>query len=142
VNGRKTGPARDEMTTVAPRPDTYRVALFYYEIALAALMLGLGLWQWSIIVGISRGFEAMPAAGKIATMVLAVADVVAGAGLWMRVAWGRVIFVVAAVAEIALHTVFIATYGSNWTAVALHLAALAAYAALAILARRRPAETA
>jgi hypothetical protein len=75
-------------------------------------------------------------------MVLGVGDLVAAVGLWMRVAWGRVIFVAATVIEIALHTAFTATYGSNWPVVGLHLAALSAYATLAMLARRKPAPAA
>ena len=131
------------MTTVAPRPDPYRIALFYYEIGLAVLMLGLGLREWGVIIGVgTHAFDTMDANEKVATMGLAVADLVAAVGLWMRVAWGRVIFIAAAVAEIALHTVFIATYGSRWPVVVLHTAALAAYALLAVLARRRPANSA
>jgi hypothetical protein len=135
--------ARDEITTVAPQPDRYQVALFYYEIVLAVLMMALGLRQWALIVGVVAGsFDAMPAAGKIVTMYLAVADLVAAVGLWMRVAWGRVIFIAAAISEIAFHTAFVATYGTNWVLVGMHAVALAIYAVLAVLARRRPAETA
>jgi hypothetical protein len=134
---------RDQMTTVAPQPDRYRKALVYYEIALAVLMLGLGLREWGIILGIgTHAFETMSDNEKVATMGLAVADLVAAVGLWMRVPWGRVIFIATAIAEIALHTVFIATFGSRWPIVALHTVALAIYAIIAVLARRRPANTA
>ena len=132
--------SRDEITTVAPTPDLYRNVLVYYEMALAGLMMVLGLWQWSVIVGLSPPlFEAMPVLAKTATMYLAVADLVAAVGLWMRVAWGRVIFIAAAVSEIALHTAFIATYGTDWPLVAVRAALLGGYAGLAVLARRRPA---
>jgi hypothetical protein len=72
-------------------------------------------------------------------MYLAVADLVAAVGLWMRVDWGRVIFIAAMVSEIALHTAFSAAYGTDWPLVAVRAALLAGYAGLAILARRRPA---
>jgi hypothetical protein len=135
--------ARDEITTVAPQPDRYQIALFYYEIVLAILMMALGLGQWAVIVGLMPGaFEAMPVVAKIATMYLAVADLVAAVGLWMRVAWGRVIFIAAAVSEIGFHTAFVTTYGTNWVLVGVHTVALGVYALLAVLARRRPAETA
>ena|SRR5436190_5504323 len=135
--------ARDEITTVAPLPDRFQIALFYYEIALALLMMGLGLRQWALIVGVlGASLEALPTATKIATMYLAVADLVAAVGLWMRAAWGRVIFIAAAISEIAFHTAFVATYGPAWVLVAIHGAALAVYAILAVLARRRPANTA
>src|SRR6478609_7397037 len=74
--------ARDEITTVAPQPDRYQIALFYYEIVLALLMMALGLRQWAVIVGLTAGtFEAMPVVVKIATMYLAVADLAAAVGL-------------------------------------------------------------
>jgi hypothetical protein len=137
--------ARDEIITVAPKPDRYQIALYYYEIVLAVLMMGLGLRQWGLIVGFKIGgatFEAMSAPAKIVTMYLAVADLVAAVGLWMRVAWGRVIFIAAAISDIGFHTAFVATYGANWVLVAIHAVALVLYAILAVLARRRPAETA
>jgi hypothetical protein len=135
--------SRDEITTVVPRADPFRTALIFYEMGVAVLMLGLGLWQWSILVGLlPPSFEAMPVMLKTATMYLAVADLVAAVGLWMRVAWGRVIFIAAAVSEIALHTVFIATYGGKWGIVGMHAVLLTIYATLAVLARRRPAQTA
>jgi hypothetical protein len=133
---------RNEMTTVAPQPDRYRFALTYYEIALAVAMMGLGLWRWAVIVGLLAGtFDAMSAPVKVATMFLAVADLVAAVGLWMRVDWGRVIFVATAIAEIALHTAFVATYGTNWSLVGFHLAMLTVYSGLAVAARRRPANS-
>jgi hypothetical protein len=131
---------RNQITTVVPRADPYRHALVYYEMGLAALMMLLGLWQWSVIVGLGSGaFEAMPPSIKAATVYLAVADLVAAVGLWLRVAWGRVIFLVAVVSEVALHTAFVATYGSNWPLVIVLVGVLAVYAGLAVLARRRPA---
>jgi hypothetical protein len=53
-----------------------------------------------------------------------------------------VIFVAAAISEIALHTAFVATYGSNWPLISMHGGLLAVYATLAVLSRRRPAQTA
>ena len=63
----------------------------------------------------------MSTAVAVATMHLAVVDLVAAVGLWMRVAWGKVVWVYAALSEIALHTVFIGTFGTNWPVVAFHL---------------------
>jgi hypothetical protein len=55
--------ARDEITTVAPLPDRFQIALFYYEIVLALLMMGLGLRQWALIVVVlGSSFDADPAA--------------------------------------------------------------------------------
>ncbi len=134
---------RDEITTVVPRTDPFRTALTAFEMLVAVVMLILGLWQWSVIVGLVQpSFEPMPLLNKVATMYLAVAYLVAAVGLWMRVAWGRVIFVATAISVIALHTALIATYGSNWVLVGMQLVLLAIYATLAVMARRQPARTA
>jgi hypothetical protein len=133
----------DEITTVAPQAAPFRLALTYYEMALAVVMMALGLWQWALIVGLaSPSFETMPLLLKTATMYFATANLVASVGLWMRVAWGRVLYIIAAVSEVALHTVFIATFGDNWPLVAMHVTLLLIYAGLAVLARRQPAATA
>ena len=102
------------------------VALDVFLIALSALMMLLGLRQWAIILGILSGatgpFEAMDTSWKVATMYLSVIDLVASVGLWMRVAWGKVVWLLAALFGIALHTVFVRTFGSDLPIVALHVA--------------------
>jgi hypothetical protein len=129
---------KDEITSVAPRPEPYRNALLYYEVALALLMMVLGLMHWSVIVGLGPvSLEGLSLSQKIATMYLGVSNPVAAVGLWMRVPWGRVIFIIAAFSEIAFHTAFIGTFGSNWPIVGIHLIALAGYGMLATLVRTR-----
>ena len=80
--------------------DRFDVVLDYYLIALSVLMMLLGLREWAIILGVIPGtpgaFEAMDAHWKIATMYLSVIDLVAAVGLWMRVAWGKVVWLLAA----------------------------------------------
>ena len=85
-----------------------------YARALAVVMMVLGLRQWAVILGViaSKGgmFEAMSTPWQLATMHLAVVDLVASVGLWMRAAWGNVLWIYAALSEIALHTVFVGTF--------------------------------
>jgi hypothetical protein len=131
--------------SLGPLRDRFAVVLDWYVVGLAAFMMLLGLYQWAIIIGLIPGphgvtFEAQPTAWKMAIMYLAVADPVAAVGLWMRVAWGRVMWVVAAVSEIALHTVFVATYGADIVVVVVHAATLLAFAVLAVLSGRRLVE--
>ncbi len=136
--------SRDELSAMPPERDRHEVALEYYVIALAVVMLLLGLRQWAIIMGVISGgggtFEAMSTPWKLATMHLAVVDLVAAVGLWLRVAWGKVIWIFAAVSEIAFHTVFIRTLGSDLLVVAFHVATIAAFVVLTVLARRPPSE--
>lgn len=130
-----------DFTTAAPPKSRVEIAFDRYLIALSVLMMLLGLRQWAIILGLLSGpegtFEVMPMPWKIATMNLAVADLVASVGLWMRAAWGKVIWVYAALSEIALHTVFIGTFGSDFLMVVLHGVTLVAFIVLVILKRRQ-----
>jgi hypothetical protein len=100
----------------------------------------LGLRQWAVIMGLvgSPGgtFEAMTAAWKLATMHLAVVDLVAAVGLWMRVSWGTVLWIFAALSEIALHTIFMRTFGGDVMVIGFHVITILAYVVLSVLARR------
>jgi len=125
----------------SPQPiDRLPLILDIYGRVMAGVLMILGLHQWAIILGVVQGsagtFEAMPTPWKLATMHLAVVDLVASVGLWQRVAWGNVVWVYAAVAEVAMHTVFIGTFGSDLPIVAFHIVTVAVYFALLILERR------
>ena len=135
---------RDKNAVAEPvRVNRLPLILDVYARTLAVVMMLLGLRQWAIILGIHEGcggmFEEMSASWQIATMHLAVADLVAAVGLWMRVAWGNVVWIYAALSEIALHTVFISTFGSDMLVVAFHFATLAGFAILFIMSRRAEA---
>ncbi len=120
--------------------DRLDVALDYYLIALSVLMMLLGLREWAIILGIVDGatasFEAMTTPWKVATIYLSVVDLVASVGLWMRGAWGKVVWLLAALSGIALHTVFIRTFGSDLPMTLLHVLTIAGFVALTFLGRR------
>lgn len=131
----------NDMVTAKPERGRPEVVLDGYQIALSVLMMLLGLRQWAIIVGLLQGptgtFEQMSTAWKIATMHLSVVDLVASVGLWMRVSWGIVVWVLAAISEILFHTVFIGTFGGDLPIIALHIVTLAAFAVMAFMARAR-----
>ena len=130
----------DPSMTPEVERDRFDIALDYYLIALSVLMMLLGLRQWAVILGIIPGtpgaFEAMAAHWKIATMYLSVIDLVASVGLWMRVAWGKVVWLLAALSGIALHTVFIRTFGGDLPITLLHVLTIGAFVVLTFLARR------
>jgi hypothetical protein len=130
---------KDDSAT-EPASNRYAFVLDQYSIALSVVMMIFGLRQWAIIVGIVPGaggtFEAMSTAWKIVTMHMAVVDLVAAVGLWMRVAWGRVIWVYAAVSEILFHTVFMNTFGPDLPKVGFHFVTLFVFVVLTIMAGR------
>lgn len=111
----------------------------FYLIALSVVMMLFGLRHWAVIVGLIPGltgpFESMRAAWQVATMHMGVVDLVASVGLWMRVSWGKVIWVYAAVSETIIHTVFIKTFGANFAVVVFHVVTLVIFIGLTIWAR-------
>lgn len=120
-------------------PVRYENALSVYGRVLSIILMGFGLRQWAIIVGLTGSpggaFETMTSAWQFLTMYLSVIDLVAAVGLWMRVAWGKVLWICAALSEVAFHTIFIDTYGSNYTVVVFHLFAVAGLVLLVALVR-------
>ena len=68
-------------------------------------------------------------------MFFAVADPVAGVGLWVGAAWGVAIWLIAAVGQLAVVALGVEGLG-GWPAAAAVLAAMVAYVALSVMARR------
>jgi hypothetical protein len=114
-----------------------------YGRVMAGLLLLLGLFHWAVILGIATGqggtFEEMSSGWKMATINLAVVDLVAAVGLWQRVAWGNVIWFYAALFEVAMHTVFTGTFGTDYLVVAFHVFSVAGFCVLVLIARRAAA---
>lgn len=121
------------------------IALDRLSLGLAVAMMVLGLRQWAIIVGLIAGptgaFETMPQHWQVATMHLSVVDLIAAVGLWLRSSWGRVVWIVAALSEIAMHSLFIGEFGANLPVVVFHGVALLAVGITWIGARRAAAAT-
>ena len=134
-----------EVTQLPSEPDNpWALALTIYLRGIAALLLLLGLRQWLYIAGIfdeaGWSFETMTTAWRFVTVHLAVVDLVAAVGLWMRVAWGNVLWVYAAVFEIAIHTAFADTFGADPIIVGFHVVALAVFVGLVFMDRRQAAK--
>jgi hypothetical protein len=124
----------------APKVNRYPLAIDIYARVMAVILMLLGLRHWAVIIGVMADdggtFEQMNGTWQLATIHLAVIDLVAAVGLWMRVAWGNVVWIWAAIAEVAMHTVFADTFGSEYGIVALHIFGLVGMALLLFLARR------
>ncbi|HWJ75990.1 MAG TPA: DUF6163 family protein [Kaistia sp.] len=136
-----------EVTQLPSEPDNpWSLALTIYLRGIAALLMLLGLRQWLYIAGIFNEpgwtFESMTTEWQFVTIHLAVVDLVAAVGLWMRVSWGNVLWVYAAVFEIAIHTVFAETFGLDPIIVGFHAVSLAVFAALVFMERRGEAQLA
>ena len=136
----------NEVTQLPSEPDNpYALALDVYLRGVAAILLLLGLRQWLYIAGVFQddgwSFETMSTQWRFVTIHLAVVDLVAAVGLWMRVAWGNVIWIYVALFEIAMHTVFAETFGLNLFVVSFHVIALLIFVGLLVMSRRHEAAT-
>jgi hypothetical protein len=134
--------SRDVMAPVVlPRTRT-EIVLDQYVVALSVVVLLFGLRQWAVILGVLQGaggpFEEMSTPWFVVTIHMAVVNLVAAVGLWLKVAGGKVLWVYSALFEIALHTVFIGTFGPSWLVVAFHAVTLAVFLLLTILVWRQP----
>jgi len=137
----------NEVTQLPSEPDNpYEMALDVYLRGVAAILLLLGLRQWLYIAGVFQddgwSLETMSNAWRFATINLAVVDLVAAVGLWMRVAWGNVIWVYVALFEVAMHTVFADTFGLDLLIVSFHIVSLLVFVGLVIMSRRHEAAAA
>lgn len=133
---------RDVMAPVVlPRTRT-EIILDQYVVALSVVVLLFGLRQWAIILGAlppgaGGPFEQMSTPWFVITIHIAVVDLVAAVGLWLKVAGGKVLWVYSALFEITLHTVFVRTFGPDIAVVSFHLATLFIFLVLTIIAWRQ-----
>lgn len=108
------------------------VFLLFLKI-VALFCLGSGVVWWARLTGISGDaalrFDLAANHWRATGAALAVLMPVAAVGLWMGVAWGAVIWVVAAGTEAVMHSVFPAWFGERPGIVALHGAVLGTYIA-------------
>ncbi|WP_343314392.1 DUF6163 family protein [Brucella sp. BE17] len=77
---------------------------------LALIVLATGIFYWIRLIGIYPGllwrFDLMPWMWQTASVALALLMPVAATGLWMRAPWGPVLWLVAAIGEIAIYSIF------------------------------------
>jgi hypothetical protein len=91
------------------------MTLFLRLVALGCLWYALKLWGQ--LIGYSDAgtlrFDLLPTDLKAADAMLAVLYPVAAIGLWLRGAWGPVIWTAAAALEVTMHEILIDTFGGD-----------------------------
>ncbi|WP_075214563.1 DUF6163 family protein [Mongoliimonas terrestris] len=116
-----------------------RLLLVIYVRALSAIFILSGLQRWGVILGpLAPGgdFLGLPGQVMVATVFFSVFDLVAAVGLWLLASWGTVVWLISALTEVVLHTVFRDTFGLDLTLVGFHAATVFIYAALTALYER------
>lgn len=134
-----------EVTQLPSEPDNpYALALTIFLRGVAMLLLLFGLRHWLYIAGLFTddgwNLSTMNSAWRFVTIQLAVLDLVAAVGLWMRVSWGNVLWIYVALFEIAMHTAFAERFGFEPLIVAFHVIALGVFVALIVMERRHEAK--
>lgn len=111
---------------------------FVWFIRLVALVaLVNGVYYWVRLMGFFPGllwrFDLMPWMWQTAAVALALLMPVAATGLWMRAAWGPLLWIIAAVGEIAIYSVFSRYFEYRPFIVALNVFFIAVYVVFRVL---------
>jgi hypothetical protein len=107
-----------------PVPGTFAGNLFLRALGLCAI--ALAIMHMARIVGVGTfepaRFDLMPAHWRAASTILVVACAAAGVGLWQLARWGSVIWFVAIIMQVLMHTVYANLFGEDQALIALLLA--------------------
>jgi hypothetical protein len=110
----------------AMAPDSVKVPKLSLTETIFGLLLRLvavacfwfGLNYWALLIGFSFGL--LPVPWRVAATALAVVYPVAALGLWLLVSWGPVLWVVAALAEVAMFGFYPAIFGEKPMLLMMH----------------------
>ena len=134
-------PVHEGEDEVRREPWASRLVIFLR--VMAGVSLVKGLYYWAVVCGIGApdptGFESYPLAYQSATVFFAVIDLVAAVGLWLAAPWGAVVWLTSIISMAAVEALFPTVLGGSVLVIALELALLIAYLALAVQSAREQA---
>jgi len=105
---------------------TQNLVLFFR--AMALFLLAKGLVHWSLLISSGDGAGAeIDMEYLSANIYFAVLDPVAGVGLWLTSSWGAVLWLLAAVSQIAICLGFPEVFGALWPLVVFEAVAIGLY---------------
>jgi uncharacterized membrane protein len=137
--GRADGAKPAAKAPVAPSTIATRLLAVYQRLVSLAL-LGLGLVEWSALLGVDAVYTidilAMPPPEQAATLFFVVIDLVAAVGLWLGAAWGVAIWLFLSIARVGMHTALASTFGFNPVLAGGIVVSVVVYFVLVVLARR------
>ncbi len=125
--------------------ETFVFAAFtWFHRIIAAYCLLFGFLYWVRLIGFYEGalwrFDLMPLHWKFASASLAVLFPVAAIGLWMKVSWGPVIWLAAALVETLMFYGFPQLFGAHVLTLATHLGVAVLYIAFWVTIRHQKAK--
>ena len=126
-----------DITERSIRPTLTEMVFVWFQRIIAGYCLLFGILYWIRLIGIYDGplwrFDLMPLHWQVAAVVLATLFPFAAIGLWMLASWGPVIWVICAVTEIAMYSIFPDLYGHRLLIVVSHLVVALFYTAFRLL---------
>ncbi|BCJ90609.1 hypothetical protein IZ6_13440 [Terrihabitans soli] len=102
---------------------TQNLVLFFRVLAL--FQIAKGLVHWGLLI--HPGDGPITAEYLTGNIYFAVLDPVAGVGLWLTSSWGAVIWLLAAVSQIAISIGFPEIFGEMWPLIGFEFAAIIGY---------------
>lgn len=119
---------------------TARILLLAFLRGIGATLVIAGIIHWARIIGYVpwRGyfFWDMPTEWQAVTVYFAVFDLTAAVGLWLGVSWGVVMWLMVALSQITMHSLFSDTFGQRPWEITYYLITIVVYLGLAYLAER------
>ena len=104
-----------------------------YLRAISLFLIVFAIQYWMRLTGIFEGaefrFDTMSAHWRFAAALLAALLPVSALGLWGAYNWGLVLWIIAAICEIAMYTWFWNQFGTDWLRVLFHVAGILGLAA-------------
>jgi len=119
---------------------TARILLLTFLRGIGATLVIAGIIHWARIIGYVpwRGyfFWDMPTEWQAVTVYFAVFDLTAAVGLWLGVSWGVVMWLMVALSQITMHSLFSDTFGQRPWEITYYIITIVVYLGLAYLAER------
>lgn len=123
------------------KPSLGAVTFVWFHRLVALFCLVVGADYWASLIGFYSGaaarFDLMPVYLQVTSTSLAMLFPVAAVGLWMVVSWGPVIWVAAALTEIAMYVGFPQLFGQKPLVILSHLAVATLYLLFRIILYRQ-----
>lgn len=114
--------------------------LIWFMRLTAVFWLMLGLYYWAVILGrfdlAGAAFPALSLSRQTAIVFFATLDLIAAVGLWLTTPWGGVVWLLTALAEIALAATLTRIEGAQTLALGVNGALVGIYFVLNIFAAR------
>ncbi len=126
--------------TVFGFPISWRLLLLTFLRIIGGTLVIAGVIHWARIVGYVpwRGayFWNMPTDWQAVTIYFAVFDLAAAVGLWLGASWGVVMWLLVALSQITMHSLFADTFGHRPWEITYYVITILIYLALAYLTER------